>query len=689
MTNSRTSAASKQKPKALITDGLQFGRFPITNVEPVVEGGKFPAKALPGEDLVVAATAFREGHDQLGVSAVLLDPKGKERQRVRLFPPRGDRGKGTDLWEGILTPTSTGNWSFVIEAWNDRYGTWHHNAEVKVEAGIDVELMLAEGAALLAEAAEDSSRNSADRRTLRTAVVVLSDTSLSPEERLAAGFSADIAAVVERQPIRDMVTTSEQFPLLVERDLAGRGAWYEFFPRSEGAVRNHETGEWISGNFQTAAKRLEAVAAMGFDIIYMPPIHPIGVQHRKGPNNTLIAGPNDPGSPWAIGAKEGGHDAIHPDLGTCEDFDSFVARAGELGLEVALDLALQAAPDHPWVQSHPEWFTTRVDGSIAYAENPPNKYQDIFPLNFDNDPSGLSNEILRIVLLWVSHGVKIFRVDNPHTKPVWFWEWLIRKVNKKHPEVVFLAEAFTRPSMMHALGRAGFQQSYTYFTWRNTKTELESYFQEVSHESAAYFRPNFFVNTPDILTEYLQYGGPAAFKIRATLAATASPIWGMYAGYELYEHVARPGAEEYIDNEKFEYTARDWDAAAASGRTRAPYITRLNEIRHSHPALGDLQNLTLHQSTDEATIVYSKHKTLPDGTKDTLIIVVNVDPHSARESTVALDLAALELDPENLTPGGGFQVDDLVSGESYEWGEYNYVRLDAHIEPAHIFSIRR
>jgi starch synthase (maltosyl-transferring) len=689
VTNSRTSAASKQKPKALITDGLQFGRLPITNVKPVVEGGKFPAKALPGEDLVVAATAFREGHDQLGVTAVLLDPKGKERQRVRLFPPRGDRGKGTDLWEGILTPTSTGNWSFMIEAWNDRYGTWHHNAEVKVEAGIDVELMLAEGAALLAEAAEDSSRNSADRRTLRTAVVVLSDTSLSPEERLAAGFSSDIAAVVERQPIRDMVTTSEQFPLLVERDLAGRGAWYEFFPRSEGAVRNHETGEWISGNFQTAAKRLEAVAAMGFDIIYMPPIHPIGVQHRKGPNNTLIAGPNDPGSPWAIGGKEGGHDAIHPDLGTFEDFDSFVARAGELGLEVALDLALQAAPDHPWVQSHPEWFTTRVDGSIAYAENPPKKYQDIFPLNFDNDPSGLSNEILRIVLLWVSHGVRIFRVDNPHTKPVWFWEWLIRKVNKKHPEVVFLAEAFTRPAMMHALGRAGFQQSYTYFTWRNTKTELESYFQEVSHESAAYFRPNFFVNTPDILTEYLQYGGPAAFKIRATLAATASPIWGMYAGYELYEHVARPGAEEYIDNEKFEYKARDWDAAAASGRTLAPYITRLNEIRHSHPALGDLQNLTLHQSTDEATIVYSKHKTLPDGSKDTLIIVVNVDPHSARESTVALDLAALELDPENLTPGGGFLVDDLVSGESYEWGEYNYVRLDAHIEPAHIFSIRR
>jgi starch synthase (maltosyl-transferring) len=688
-TNTRTSAASKQKPKALITEGLRFGRFPITAVQPVVDGGKFPAKALPGEGLVVGATAFREGHDQLGVSAVLFDPKGKERQRVRLAPPRGDRGKGTDRWEGIITPTGTGTWSFAIEAWHDRYGTWHHNAEVKVEAGIDVELMLAEGAALLSQAAEDPARPSADRRTLRTAVVVLSDASRSPEERLAAGFGADVAAVVERQPIREMVTVSERFPLLVERDLAGRGAWYEFFPRSEGAVRNHTTGEWTSGTFRTAAERLEAVAAMGFDVIYMPPIHPIGLQHRKGPNNTLIAGPHDPGSPWAIGAKEGGHDAIHPDLGTFEDFDAFVARARELGLEVALDLALQAAPDHPWVESHPDWFTTRVDGSIAYAENPPKKYQDIFPLNFDNDPEGLPKEILRIVLLWVSHGVKIFRVDNPHTKPVWFWEWLIGKVNKKHPEVVFLAEAFTRPAMMHALGRAGFQQSYSYFTWRNTKVELEEYFAEVSQNSPAYFRPNFFVNTPDILTEYLQFGGPPAFKIRAALAATASPMWGVYAGYELYEHVARPGAEEYIDNEKFEYKARDWDAAAESGRTLAPYLTRLNEIRHAHPALGDLQNLTLHKSTDDATIVYSKHKTLPDGTKDTLIIVVNVDPHSTRESTVSLDLTALELDPAEVTPNGGFRVDDLLTGESWVWGEYNYVRLDAHIEPAHILSIRR
>ncbi|TQJ35340.1 alpha-1,4-glucan--maltose-1-phosphate maltosyltransferase [Arthrobacter sp. SLBN-122] len=676
-------------PQRRITEGLRFGRFPITAVQPVVEDGKFPAKALPGESIVVGATAFREGHDQLGVSAVLLDPSGAERQRVRLAPPRGERGMGTDRWEGVLTPSETGNWSFVIEAWHDRYGTWHHNAEVKIDAGIDVELMLAEGAKLLGEASAEDFRDEVDRAALRHASGVLADQSRSTEERLGAGFSQEIADIVARQPIRELVTVSEKYPLLVERDRAGRGAWYEFFPRSEGAVKDHNTGEWTSGNFRTAAQRLDAVAAMGFDVLYMPPIHPIGVQHRKGPNNTLVAGPNDPGSPWAIGAKEGGHDAIHPDLGSFEDFDAFVARANELGLEVALDLALQAAPDHPWVQSHPEWFTTRVDGSIAYAENPPKKYQDIYPLNFDNDPEGLSQEILRIVLLWVSHGVKIFRVDNPHTKPVWFWEWLIAEVNKTEPGVVFLAEAFTRPAMMHALGRAGFQQSYTYFTWRNTKKEIEAYFDEVSHESPAFFRPNFFVNTPDILTEYLQYGGPAAFRIRAVLASTGSPLWGVYAGYELYEHVARPGAEEYIDNEKFEYKARDWDAAAESGRSLAPYITRLNHIRRDHPALLDLQNLTVHQSTDESTVVYSKHKTLPDGSKDTIIVVVNVDPHVTKECSVVLDLAALELDPQDRTPGGGFYVDDLISGQSWEWGEYNYVRLDPHVEPAHILSVRR
>jgi starch synthase (maltosyl-transferring) len=667
-------------------EDLRFGRIPITKVSPVVECGLFPSKAIPGSDILVGATVFREGHDQLGVSAVLLDPDGSEVQRVRLTP----LGMGTDRYEGTLRPAAVGLHSFLIEGWSDLYETWHHNATVKINAGVDVELMLEEGAVLFTS--QSSSRPAAERELFLAAAERLRNRELPVDERLAAGHSTGIRAAIEREPLRALVTPSRPYPILVEREAAGRGSWYEFFPRSEGASYDHSTAQWTSGNFTTAAERLPAVARMGFDVVYLPPIHPIGTTHRKGPNNTLNAGPGDPGSPWAIGAPEGGHDAIHPDLGTFEDFDAFVQRANELNLEVALDLALQASPDHPWVTEHPEWFTTRVDGSIAYAENPPKKYQDIYPINFDNDPEGIYNEVLRIVLLWVSHGVRIFRVDNPHTKPVQFWEWLIARVNERHPDVVFLAEAFTRPAMMHALGRAGFQQSYTYFTWRNTKQELEQYFTEISRESPAFFRPNFFVNTPDILTEYLQYGGPAAFKVRAVLASMASPLWGVYSGYELYEHVARPGAEEYIDNEKFEYRPRDYEGAEAQGRSLAPFLTRLNEIRRSHPALGDLENLTVHTSTDDATVAFSKHKEGlgEDGRgKDTLIVVVNVDPHSARECTVSLNLEALGLEQEDWNEDGTFWVDDLISGQSWQWGAHNYVRLDAHVEPAHILSVRR
>ncbi|MCQ1957662.1 alpha-1,4-glucan--maltose-1-phosphate maltosyltransferase [Arthrobacter sp. zg-Y826] len=680
------STSSALTPEDLPSKDLRFGRIPITNVTPVVEYGRFPAKAVPGEDLVIGATVFREGHDLVGASAVLYDPEGTVVTRSRMHPV----GLGLDRWEGMLRPAGTGHWSFAVEGWADVYATWHHNAEVKIAAGVDVELMLTEGHQLFASAAAE--RSGADAEVFRAAAAALADTGLPVEERLAAAGTEAVTAILDRDPIRDLVTSSDRFPLLVERELAGRGAWYEFFPRSEGAQWDPATREWTSGTFRTAARSLQRVADMQFDVIYLPPIHPIGTTHRKGPNNTLVAGPQDPGSPWAIGAPEGGHDAIHPDLGTFEDFDAFVGSARELGLEVAIDLALQASPDHPWVTSHPEWFTTRVDGSIAYAENPPKKYQDIYPLNFDNDYEGLSQEILRIVRLWISHGVQIFRVDNPHTKPLRFWEWLIGTVNAEYPGVIFLAEAFTRPPMMHALAKAGFQQSYSYFTWRNTREEIEEYFTEVSQESSAFFRPNFFVNTPDILTEFLQFGGPGAFKIRAVLAATGSPLWGVYAGYELFEHVARPGAEEYIDNEKFEYKQRDFAAAEAEGRSLAPYITRLNELRRTHPALGDLENLTVHSSTDECTVVYSKHKeTLPGdpSSRDTLIIVVNVDPHSARESTVTLDLDALHLAPQDLNEDGTFWVDDLISGQSWRWGAHNYVRLDAHFEPAHILSVRR
>lgn len=669
--------------------GLRFGRIPMTNIQPVIEDGVFPAKGIRGADVRISATIFREGHDALGATAVLFDPDGTQVQRARMKPG----AKGSDSWHAVLTPSSEGNWSFAVEAWSDLYGTWAHNAQVKINAGVDVDVMLDEGALLLRNAAKSAAAPAPEAaKVFKHAAKTLADTSLNTIDRLAAGTAREVRAAVELFPLRDLVTHSRRYPLLVERDAAGRGAWYEFFPRSEGAKVNPQTGQWTSGSFRTAVHRLPAVAKMGFDVVYLPPIHPIGTINRKGPNNTLIAGPNDPGSPWAIGSAAGGHDAIHPDLGSFADFDAFVAAANDLGLEVALDLALQCAPDHPWATTHPEWFTTRVDGSIAYAENPPKKYQDIYPLNFDNDPAGLSAEILRIVRLWIDHGVRIFRVDNPHTKPVWFWEWLIGTINAERPDIVFLAEAFTRPAMMAALGRAGFQQSYSYFTWRNTKAELEEYLVHVSRESAGYFRPNFFVNTPDILTEYLQYGGPAGFKIRAILAATSSPLWGMYAGFELYEHVARPGAEENIDNEKYQYKDRDFAAAEAAGASLAPFITRLNEIRKAHPALLDLQNLSLHQSSDDATLVFSKHKTIAatdtePARKDSIIVVINVDPHSAREGQVTLDLDALELD--GFAADGTFLVEDLVTGANWNWGKKNYFRLDAHMEPAHILHIRR
>lgn len=668
------------------SSGAHFGRIPVTAVQPVIEEGRFPAKAVVDSGVFVSAVVFREGHDAVAATAILFSPSGEEFQRTRMSAG----AKGTDSWGGTLTPDSVGHWTFAVEGWSDPYATWVHNAEVKIQAGVDVEVMLAEGALLLGNAAKSSSAGSA--LVFKAAAKALADTNLSVVDRLAAGTGPAVRDAIVQSPIRELVTSSPRYPLYVERAAAGRGAWYEFFPRSEGAIRNPETGEWRSGTFATAARRLPAVAKMGFDVVYLPPIHPIGTINRKGPNNSLIAGPGDPGSPWAIGSAAGGHDAVNPELGTFESFDSFVATAHQNGLEIALDLALQCAPDHPWATAHPEWFTTRVDGTIAYAENPPKKYQDIYPLNFDNDPQGLSAEILRIVRLWISHGVKIFRVDNPHTKPVWFWEWLIGKVNAEYPDVVFLAEAFTRPAMMAALGRAGFQQSYSYFTWRNTKEELEEYLHHVSRESAGYFRPNFFVNTPDILTEYLQYGGPAGFKIRAILAALGSPLWGLYAGFELYEHVARPGSEENIDNEKYEFKDRDFAAAEAAGQSLAPFVTLLNRIRREHPALGDLSNLSLHSSSDDATLVFSKHKVIPATAtsperKDTLIVVINVDPHSAREGQVTLDLEALDLD--GLSADGTFPVEDLVTGARWNWGKRNYFRLDAHLEPAHILYVRR
>jgi starch synthase (maltosyl-transferring) len=617
------------------------------------------------------ATIFREGHDSLGARLHLSGPDGT----TRVYPMRAG-APGTDRWRADAAIDAEGTWSWHVEAYSDDWATWVHNAEIKIPAGIDVELMFAIAAQLLTR--EKRTKVFAD------AAKALLDTNLSPAARLKVASDSRLTSAIAAKPIASLVTLSETVELRSERERAGYGSWYEFFPRSEGAKKLKD-GSWVSGTFRTAAKRIPAVAAMGFTVLYLPPIHPIGRSFRKGPNNTLTAGPHDPGSPWAIGAAEGGHDAIHPDLGTVKDFSFFLGQAKKNGIEVALDLALQASPDHPWVTEHPEWFTTLPDGTIAYAENPPKKYQDIYPINFDNDPEGIYAEVLRIVRYWISLGVTIFRVDNPHTKPLQFWEWLIAEINATNPEVIFLAEAFTRPAMMQALAGAGFQQSYTYFTWRNTKEELETYLTEVSHESSATFRPNFFVNTPDILTEYLQFGGPAAFKIRAAIAATGSPLWGVYAGFELFESVARPGAEENIDNEKFEYKRRDWAAAEKAGTTLAPYLTRLNEIRASHPSLHQLRNLDVHWSDDDSILVYSKYLSKDftgTGSSDAIIVVANVDPHSVRETTVHLDLEALDL-PLDST----FTVTDLITGQVFTWSADNYVRLDAFVEPVHVLSV--
>jgi starch synthase (maltosyl-transferring) len=676
-----------------------IGRIPILDVEPVLECGRRPAKAVSGETFSVSATVFREGHEMLGAGVVLIGPAGQQHRLVTMR----ELAPGTDRYGADVTVTSEGLWRFRVEAWGDPIAHWRHDAAIKVPRGQDVELMLAEGAILLdraagavrairtgpgrapgarwAGAAREAETARAARAAFTAAAARLRDPALPPWDRLAAAESEEVAAALARYPLRELVTRSARYPVIVHRQRALYGAWYEFFPRSEGVQadpmgRREPTG----GTLRTAACRLEAIAGMGFDVVYLPPIHPIGTTARKGANNVLQAGPGDPGSPWAIGSPEGGHDAIHPGLGTLADFDAFVARAGALGLEVALDFALQTSPDHPWVAKHPEWFTTRADGRIAYAENPPKKYQDIYPLNFGHDPEGLYAEALRVLRHWMAHGVRIFRVDNPHTKPLPFWERLLAEVARTDPDVIFLAEAFTRPAMMHALAKIGFHQSYTYFTWRNYAAEITEYLRDLAGPSAAYMRPNFFANTPDILHEYLQHGGPAAFKIRAVLASMLSPSWGIYSGYELCENTPlRPGSEEYLNSEKYAYRPRDWAQAEIAPQGIAPYLRRLNGIRKSHPALHWLRNLRFHHVDQPDLICFSKR--MPQGT-DTVLVVVNLDPHQPREATVWLDLPALGMDGY-----GEFVVNDELSGASHRWGQANYVRLDPAIEPAHIFSV--
>lgn len=647
------------------------GRFPIFDVWPVVDYGRRPAKAVVNERIRVRATSTREGHDSLGVSVVLTDPNGVETiyraQHV-----------SNDKYTADVRPTRMGAWSFRVEAWDDPWGTWHHAAGLKVPAGVDVELELLEGSLLLERALNSTLATASDRvrDKVKQAIVALKDTSRAAEERLAIAFDPEIDQAMHDEPVRDLITATQEFPLKVERQRALYGSWYEFFPRSEGATLE----PYKSGTFKTATNRLQAVADMGFHVLYIPPIHPIGVTNRKGRNNTLTPGPEDVGSPWAIGGAAGGHDAVNPELGTIQDFDDFVKAAADLNIEIALDLALQATPDHPWVKEHPEWFKQRADGSIAFAENPPKKYQDIYPMFFDNDPEGLYNEVERVVRFWVARGIKIFRVDNPHTKPVWMWQRLITAINETDPDVIFLAEAFTRPAMMRILGEVGFQQSYTYFTWRNDKAGLTEYINELSGDASAYMRPNFFVNTPDINPAYLQTSGPAGFAIRATLAATLSPTWGVYAGFELYEATPfKEGGEEYLDSEKFELKPRDWEAAAAEGRTLAPYITRLNELRRDHPALQTLRDVVWHKVDDPEVIAFSK----TDG-DDTVFVICTLDPKGSRNTMVHLDMPALGFEWNDRLYGH-----DLVTDTTWNWSKDVEVHIDPFRSVAHIMTLRK
>ena len=694
-----------------------IGRIPILDVQPVLECGRRPAKAVAGETFEVSATIFREGHEMLGAGVVLRTPTGERQPVVGM----AEAMPGTDRYAAQVTVGCEGRWQFQVEAWGDSIAHWRHDAGIKVPRGLDVGLMMAEGAILFERAARSirpnravpagsagpvgpagpggpaappappgarwahAARAAQSAQAARSALLALAarlrDPAIPPWDRLAAADDDGILAILAAHPLRELLTRSPSYPVAVHRQRALYGAWYEFFPRSEG-VRTDPMGrrEPTGGTLRSAACRLEQIAAMGFDVVYLPPVHPIGTTARKGRNNALQAGPGDPGSPWAIGSPDGGHDTIHPELGTLADFDAFVRRAGEVGLEVALDFALQASPDHPWVRRHPEWFTTRADGAIAYAENPPKKYQDIYPLNFDQDPEGLYAEALRVLRHWMDHGIRIFRVDNPHTKPLPFWERLLAEVDRTDPDVIFLAEAFTRPAMMHALAQIGFHQSYTYFTWRNTAAEIVGYLRELSGPAAAYMRPNFFTNTPDILHEYLQHGGPPAFRTRAVLAAMLSPSWGNYSGYELCENTpVRPGSEEYLDSEKYQYRPRDWAKAQEPPNGIAPLITRLNAIRKAHPATHWLRNLRFHHVDQPELICFSKRSQRDE---DTVLVVVNLDPHTSREATVWLDMPALGMDY-----GSQFVVTDELSGHSYQWGRANYVRLDPAMTPAHIFTI--
>jgi starch synthase (maltosyl-transferring) len=626
-------------------------RIRIQLPRPTIEEGRWPIKRTVGDTIAVSADIFRDGHEVL---RAVVRYRGNGDPGWSEAPMRAvDAHHNGVRWAGEFTVNTVGRAQWTIQAWVDLFAGWRDEVARKLEAGqIDMSGEASEGAVLLHEAALNAQGQ--ERSALEAAAAALEQ-----GEPIQQALDARLAGIMERvAPRTEHTELVKPLDVDLDRVLARFGSWYELFPRSFGGF----------GGVQAQLPRLQE---LGFDVLYLPPIHPIGHTNRKGRNNTLIAGPDDPGSPWAIGDETGGHDAIHPDLGTIEDFDALVQSAREHDIEIALDFAIQCSADHPWLHEHPEWFNRRPDGTLKYAENPPKKYQDIYNVNWNSeDWQGLWNRLLEIVRYWVGHGVRVFRVDNPHTKPMPFWEWLISEIHATDPEVIFLAEAFTRRAMMRALAKLGFTQSYTYFTWKNSKWELEEYLNELAHgEEREYFRPNFFVNTPDILTDYLADGGPAAFAPRLILAATLSPTYGVYSGFENFEHVQRPGSEEYLDNEKYEIKQRRLDGPLL------PLVQRLNRIRRDNPALQRLENLQFLDTANDALVAYAKRED-----RNLVVTVVNLDPHHAQEGLVNV--------PYELGVPPSFTVTDLIDLGRYDWHiGGNYVRLDPWERAGHVLHV--
>ena len=650
-------------PAASLDPGL-LRRAVIEGVTPEIDGGRFPVKRTPGEDVIVEADVYADGHDVV-VARLLWRRSGDAWRDVAMAP------LGNDRWTAAFTVAEVGVYEYTIEGWVDRFETWRQDLSKKIGVGQEVGSELVEGAAIVRETMARAS--APDTITMRTAAEVMTDGARPQGERAAEGLADALRDAMARHADRSRATRLE--PVLrvrVDRERARFGAWYEMFPRSAG------TDPSRSATFDEAARRLPYVASLGFDVLYLPPIHPIGRSYRKGPNNTLEAGPADPGSPWAIGSAEGGHMAVEPGLGTIDDFDRFRAEAERAGLEIALDIAFQASPDHPYVDTHPEWFRHRPDGTIKYAENPPKKYQDIYPFDFESqDWPSLWRELRDVFEFWIDHGVRIFRVDNPHTKPFRFWEWAIADLQSRHPGIIFLAEAFTRPKVMRYLAKAGFTQSYSYFTWRNTKEEITEYFTELTRtEVREYMRPNLFANTPDILHEFLQHGGRPAFQIRLVLAATLGASYGIYSGFEFGENVpVRPGSEEYLDSEKYQIRVRDVEQAGSL----AELIARVNAIRHAERALQFDGGLQFHESDNPQVICYSKRA--PGGGAP-LLVALTLDPHLMQHGWIRVPLGDWGLAADQ-----PFEVIDLLSDERYTWrGEWNYVRFDPAYRVAHVLA---